>query len=126
MQTLVFLPATDPNDKTYGVIPDSIPEYPELHVRSVSFPGLVWYNESVQQKAVNQILSWDISDLILIGFGKSGLGVWNITKQIPELVSATIIFDSPVARDKLPTWRTQTFYSNDEVIKNFRELDSSC
>jgi hypothetical protein len=48
-----------------------------------------------------------------VGFSKSGLGAWNITRTIPDRISATIIFDAPVAREKLPPWGTAPFYRGD-------------
>lgn len=114
MTTLVFLPATDTRDSRYGVIPISINGYPDFNIRTVNYPTLVWYNGKIQREAVEQIRSWNLTSIVLVGFSKSGLGAWNIARQIPELISGTIIFDAPVARIELPGWETQLFYSNDE------------
>jgi len=112
-QILVFLSATEPGNCHYGEIPDRIALFPELAVRRVHYPKLVWYNRAVQDEAIAQIRSWNVSSIILVGFSKSGLGAWNIARRLPELVSATIIFDAPVARDTLPPWGTAPFYKDD-------------
>lgn len=110
---LVFLPATAPGDQTFGAVPPQIPSYPDATVRQVHYPSLVWYNRIVQEQAIAQIQSWGVDPVVLIGFSKSGLGAWNIARRIPDRVSATIIFDAPVARDALPPWGTAPFYSDD-------------
>ena len=110
---LVFLPATEPGNCNYGEIPESVALFPELAVRQVHYPKLVWYNREVQDEAIAQIRTWNMSSIILAGFSKSGLGAWNIARQIPELVAGTIIFDAPVARDTLPPWETAPFYKDD-------------
>lgn len=112
-QVLVFLPATEPGNCHYGEIPESIALFAELAVRQVHYPKLVWYNREVQDEAIAQIRAWNVSSIILVGFSKSGLGAWNIARQLPELVTATIIFDAPVARDTLPPWGTAPFYKDD-------------
>jgi len=112
MTNLAFLPATEPDDETYGVIPELVPGYPELVLRQVRYPTMVWYNEAVRQEAIAQIRGWDVSPVVLVGFSKSGLGAWNIAREIPDRIAATIIFDAPVARRQLPTWGTQAFYAD--------------
>jgi pimeloyl-ACP methyl ester carboxylesterase len=113
MVNLVFLPATDPGDETFGMMPNQIPDYPDAALRQVCYPTMVWYNESIRQEAIAQIRRWDVSRVVLIGFSKSGLGAWNIAREIPDRISATIIFDAPVARDQLPPWGTKAFYTDD-------------
>lgn len=110
---LVVLPATEPGNRNYGEIPESIASFPALTVRQVTYPTLVWYNRAVQDEAIAQIRSWNAPSIILVGFSKSGLGAWNIARRISDLVAGTIIFDSPVARDSLPPWGTAPFYKDD-------------
>jgi pimeloyl-ACP methyl ester carboxylesterase len=110
---LVFLPATEPQDPTYGAAPERIEAFPEVTVHQVYFPTLVWYNRAVCRQAIAQILALELPPVILVGFSKSGLGAWNITRAIPVSVSATIIFDAPVARADLPPWGTAPFYRGD-------------
>ena len=45
-------------------------------------------------------------------FSKSGLGAWNISRQLGSRITATIIFDAPVTRHDLPPWETADFYAN--------------
>lgn len=115
MLNLAFLPATEPDDNTYGRTPDSIPGTAGISIRQVSYPRLVWYNTAVRNDAIEQIRAWNVAPIILVGFSKSGLGAWNIARTIPELVSGTIIFDAPVARQQLPPWGTQPFYPDDSA-----------
>lgn len=92
---LVFLPATEPDDETYGMIPDQVAGYPEAVVHRMRFPRMVWYNETVRDEVVAQIRALDVAPIVLVGFSKSGLGVWNI------------------ARETLPPWGTVPFYASD-------------
>jgi hypothetical protein len=124
MVDIVFLPATEPGDKTYGEIPERIDGYPDIMIHQVRFPGMVWYNKDVRRQAIAQIRRPGVSSVILVGFSKSGLGAWDITREIPELISGTIIFDAPVAREELPPWGTSPFYKdnfswlNDLPVRN--------
>ncbi len=110
---LVFLPATDPADQTYGAAPARLHHYPDVLVRQVFFPSLVWYNENIREQAIHQIREWESGPFVLVGFSKSGLGAWNIARTIPDCISATIIFDSPVARRKLHPAGAAAFYPDD-------------
>ena len=110
---LVFLPATEPGDQTYGVAPERIEGYRAAAVHQIRYPTLVWYNEAVRKDAIAQIRSLDVPSVVLVGFSKSGLGAWNIARTIPELVSGTIIFDSPVAHEDRHSWGTGPFYGDD-------------
>ena len=112
---LVFLPATKPGDETYGIVPDRIEAYPAVVVHQIYYPTMVWYNEAVRREAIAQINSLDIAPIILVGFSKSGLGAWNIARAIPDRIACTIIFDAPVARDRLPPWGTTSFYGSDAM-----------
>lgn len=113
MMNLIFLPATEPGDETYGTVPERIEGFPAASIHPVQYPTMVWYNGAVRREAVAQISSLDKTPVTLIGFSKSGLGAWNIARTIPERVTCTIIFDAPVARDILPPWGTAPFYAND-------------
>jgi pimeloyl-ACP methyl ester carboxylesterase len=112
---LVFLPATAPGDRTYGTIPELLPEFPAATVHAVRFPDLVWYNREIRAQAVAQIRALNLPPVVLVGFSKSGLGAWNIAREHPELVGAVIIFDAPVFRDVLPPWETDAFYADDKA-----------
>lgn len=110
MMDLVFLPATDPHDRTYGVIPERIDSYPYVTIHQVRFPAMVWYNQTVRDQAIRQIDAMHLASIVLVGFSKSGLGAWNIARALPGRLAATIIFDAPAAREELPPWSTAAFY----------------
>ncbi|MBU4199440.1 MAG: hypothetical protein KKE37_12330 [Verrucomicrobia bacterium] len=112
MLNLVFLPATELRDETYGTVPERIAGYPGASLRQIHYPTLVWYNEAIRREAIAQIRSLNVVPVILVGFSKSGLGAWNITRSIPNCISGTIIFDAPVAREERPPWETVPFYEN--------------
>jgi pimeloyl-ACP methyl ester carboxylesterase len=107
------LPATDPDDTTYGTVPTRIATAPDVAVHAVRFPTMVWYNAAIREQAIAQILAFGVAPVVLVGFSKSGLGAWHIVQAIPERVSATILFDVPVARERLPPWGTAPFYADD-------------
>lgn len=109
---LVFLPATLAEDRTYGAIPERIAAYPQVNVHAVRFPGVVWYNRTIRDQAIAQIRELVLDSFILVGFSKSGLGAWNIAREIPERVSGTLIFDAPVASDDWRRWGDE-FYQDD-------------
>ncbi len=110
---LVFLPATHPEDHAYGQIPEACDEYPQAQIHQVHFPRMVWYNRDVQLEALRQIDALGLESLILIGFSKSALGAWNLARQRPDLVRATLLFDAPMIRSTLPPWGTAPFYGGD-------------
>ncbi|GMV79381.1 MAG: hypothetical protein AMXMBFR7_05650 [Planctomycetota bacterium] len=112
---LVFLPATEPNDLTFGSSPDRISGRPDLRIHTVRFPHLVWYNAQVRREAAAQIEALGAERMVLFGFSKSGLGAWNLARELPHRIAATVIFDAPVARRKLPNWGTAPFYPGDEA-----------
>ena len=113
MMNLVFLPATEPSDETYGNVPETIEGCLDALIHTIQYPNLVWYNRRVRDEAIAQIRALNVSPVVLVGFSKSGLGAWNIAHAIPDLVSGTIIFDAPVARESLPSWGTGPFYDDD-------------
>jgi pimeloyl-ACP methyl ester carboxylesterase len=98
MPNLVILPATEPDDTTYGTAPMHIEAYPDAVVHQIRFPKMVWYNETVCKETIAQIEALGLSEIVLVGFSKSGLGAWHIARAMPERVAGTIIFDSPVVR----------------------------
>jgi len=110
---LVFLPATEPGDQTYGEVPANIEGWTGALIHTIQYPNLVWYNRRVRDEAIAQIRAINVCPVVLVGFSKSGLGAWNIARTIPDLVSSTIIFDTPVARESLPSWGTGPFYEDD-------------
>ncbi|MFC1461608.1 hypothetical protein ACFLQR_03715 [Verrucomicrobiota bacterium] len=131
MLNLVFLPATEPGDQTYGMVPERIEGYPAASIHQIHYPTIVWYNETIRREAIAQIHSLDVPSVILVGFSKSGLGAWNIARTIPERISGTIIFDAPVARDELHPSGTDPFYESDaswqedlpiRTVKNFHAV----
>ncbi len=128
---LVFLPATEPGNGHYGEIPQQIALFPDLAVRQVNYPTLVWYNRAVQDEAIRQIRALTATSLILVGFSKSGLGAWNIARRMPDRVAGTILFDAPVARDTLPPWGTAPFYADDAAwqadlpLRGIREFNEA-
>ena len=112
MQNLVLLPATEPRDETYGIMPDKIEAYPTASTHQIRFPTMVWYNKATRGETVSQIRSLGVESIILIGFSKSGLGVWNVAREIPDLVSGMIIFDSPAIRLESPMPETNPYYDS--------------
>ncbi len=74
MLNLVILPATEPDDTTYGPAPERIEAYPEASVHPIRFSSMVWYNEAVCKATIVQIKALNLSEIILVGFSKSGLG----------------------------------------------------
>lgn len=124
MVNLVFLPATEPGDATYGGVPERISGLREVSIHTIQYQHLVWYNKSVRAEAVAQIHALNVSPIVLVGFSESGLGAWNIAREIPDLIEATIIFDAPVARRKLPPWQTAPFYDSDESWREDLPLDT--
>ncbi|MFC1452158.1 alpha/beta hydrolase-fold protein [Verrucomicrobiota bacterium] len=113
MMDLVFLPATEPDNDKYGVVPEEINCCRSALIHTIQYPNLVWYNGRVRAEAIAQIRAFNVSPVVLVGFSKSGLGAWNIARTIPDLISGTIIFDAPVARASLPPWGTGPFYEDD-------------
>lgn len=112
---LVFLPATAPEDQRYGTMPERLEGFPDVTVGHVRFPHVVWYNKTIREQTLQQIDALPFSPIVLVGFSKSGLGAWNIARAIPKRVEATIIFDAPVSREKLPPWGTAPFYADHEA-----------
>lgn len=99
---LVLLPATEPDDGTYGFMPEQIESYPDVSVHPIRFPRMVWYNGTTRQETVAQIRSLGVAPIVLAGFSKSGLGVWNTAQMIPDLVSGMILFDAPMMLNEPP------------------------
>jgi len=112
---LVFLPATEPGDHAFGQMPTCADGSGNVRVHRISFQHMVWYNETVREEAISQILALNLPKCVLAGFSKSGLGAWNITRMIPDRVAATVIFDAPVVRKELPPWGTEPYYRDNEA-----------
>ena len=110
MTTLVFLPATAPDDRTFGSIPERIEGYANLVIHPIRFPVLVWYNQAVRDQVLRQVDAWQGSSIVWVGFSKSGLGAWNLACAVPRRTLATIIFDAPVAREEVPPWDAAAYY----------------
>jgi len=110
---IIFLPATDPSDETYGRIPSHLPACPNQTLHAIAFPTVVWYNPAVRAEAAAQIRALNLPPAILVGFSKSGLGAFHLAYELPDRIAATVIFDAPVARETCPPWGTAPFYEND-------------
>ncbi len=129
MMNLVFLPATEPGDETYGMVPEYVQAYPDASVYQVRFPTMVWYNGKTCRDAVLQIRSYAVSSIVLVGFSKSGLGVWNVARMIPDLISGMILFDAPVTRMEPPR-ETEAYYGSnsswqrDQPIQTTKEFET--
>jgi len=111
---LVFLPATEPDDRTFGTIPTRIRGRDHVRAHQVRFRTMVWYSRPVRDDAIGQILALGVSPIVLIGFSKSGLGAWNIAMELPQRVAATVIFDAPVAAETSQPWNLSPFYRDRE------------
>ena len=109
-RTLVFLPATEPFDDRYGQAPAAIQTHPHWLIHHVRFARMVWYNAAVRQRAVEQIETANLSNLVLVGFSKSGLGAWNMAMALANRVKATVIFDSPMCTQPMPSYFGGGFY----------------
>ena len=109
---VVVLPATEPSDRSFGEVPKNLDTGFQVSIRDVQFPRMVWYNHRIRSEAIVQIRSLGVAPLVLVGFSKSGLGAWNIARAIPDLISATVIFDAPVMRTSLPPWGTAPYYAD--------------
>ena len=112
---LVLLPSTEPDDETYGFAPDRIETFPEVSVHQIRFPRLVWYNEAIREDTVAQIRNLGVSSIVLAGFSKSGLGVWNVAQMIPDLISGMILFDDPMMLLEPPMPLPNPYYEDAEA-----------
>ncbi|MBT3342675.1 MAG: hypothetical protein HN712_26685 [Gemmatimonadetes bacterium] len=113
---IVYLPATEPEDATYGFPPSQIVGRSDLVFHEVRFGHMVWYNEQIRAEALEQIAALNLDRLVLVGFSKSGLGAWHLTRALGDRVEATIIFDAPFAHEAIPTqWGAGPFYSDVET-----------
>lgn len=113
---ILYLPATEPDDDSYGRVPLQFTEHPDVRVNEISYPHMVWYNEEVRAEAIRQIGTMPESRFVLVGFSKSGLGAWHLARALPERIAATIIFDSPVTLERVPhEWGAGPFYADDQA-----------
>ena len=110
---VIYLPATEPEDDTYGHPPGQFADMPAIRVFGVSYPRMVWYNEEIRAEAIRQIEAMPVDQSVLVGFSKSGLGAWHLARAMPERIIATIIFDAPVALEPVPhQWGVGPFYGD--------------
>jgi pimeloyl-ACP methyl ester carboxylesterase len=110
---LVFLPATEPDDDTYGRPPAELAA--DVEAFEVRFPRMVWYNQKVRREALRQIDAMPVDELVLVGFSKSGLGAWHLARELGGRATATIIFDAPMSRQGVPReWGAGPFYADEE------------
>lgn len=109
---VVILPATHPDDPTYGFTPTQVAAHPQARLHAVRFPEVVWYNRAVRDQAMAQIRALGLPSCVLVGFSKSGLGAWNIARQMADQVQGAIIFDAPLASDDWRRWGDE-FYQSD-------------
>ena len=65
MLNLVFLPATEPDDDTYGRPPAELAA--DVEAFEVRFPRMVWYNQKVRREALRQIDAMPVDELVLVG-----------------------------------------------------------
>lgn len=113
---VVFLPATDPADRRFGDIPRTLALPHAVGVHVVRFDRQVWYNAAVRKEARAQIAGFGPEAVILVGFSKSGLGAISLFLEIPEHVSALVVFDAPVAHRSLPPWGAEAFYDQESWL----------
>lgn len=111
MRDLILLPATEPDDDTYGFTPGGMPGW-RLHI--IDFPRMVWYNAEVRRDAAARVTALDVTDAVLVGFSKSGLGALNMTAELSatdlgSAVTATVVFDAPVCH-QASRWPNEAFY----------------
>jgi pimeloyl-ACP methyl ester carboxylesterase len=109
---VVILPATHPDDPTFGFAPTRVAAQPQARLHAVRFPGVVWYNRAVRDQAMAQIRGLRLASCVLVGFSKSGLGAWNLACQMADQVQGVIIFDAPLASDDWRRWGEE-FYQDD-------------
>jgi pimeloyl-ACP methyl ester carboxylesterase len=110
MPKAFVLPATEPDDRSFGVLPpEELAGYTVIHIR---FPGLVWYNAAIRAETWQQIVVADPGpDDVLIGFSKSGHGALNLALDHPDVFGRIVVFDGPICRPELFPWSTGGFYT---------------
>ncbi len=110
-QTLeIYLPATDPGNTTYGLVPSG-PAVPGNSSLAVRFEQEVWYNRYWRKEVIASVSPGLLDRNILIGFSKSGCGALNIAIENPTLFDSVVIFDAPLSRREVPPWNTASFYN---------------
>jgi pimeloyl-ACP methyl ester carboxylesterase len=62
---------------------------------------------------VDQLRALPATRPVLVGFSKSGLGAWNLARELGDALAATVIFDAPMARLQTPPWDAARFYPDD-------------
>lgn len=110
MPQAFVLPATEPGDRSFGVL--SPEELAGFDVMEVAFSRLVWYNAAIRAETWQQIVAADPGpDDVLIGFSKSGHGALNLALDHPGVFGRVLIFDAPICRRELFQWSTEGFYT---------------
>jgi hypothetical protein len=71
---VIYLPATEPDDDTFGHPPGPFADMPSIRVFEVSYSRMVWYNEEIRVEEIQQIEAMPADQYVLVGFSKSGSG----------------------------------------------------
>lgn len=109
--TQVFLlPATHPDDPTFGNERDLRWEGPE-ELHPVEFERLVWYNPEVRRECFKKMLPHLKAQNLLVGFSKSGLGALHLFLDHPGTFAGCLVFDAPLAIVEKPDWIATEFFS---------------
>lgn len=87
--------------------------FQEQSAYCVPFDSQVWYNRQICAQVCAYLDSLPHEVFTLIGFSKSALGAWNVTRMFGPRILKTVLFDAPVARQQLPPWQTEAFYPDD-------------
>ena len=121
---LVFLPATDPRDSSYGRPQQEWPvlrrSHPQAEVLLLSFDTMVWYTRSIRADAfdrIREICDGEFSQLVLIGFSKSGCGAMNIALDHPGLFRSVVVFDAPLLNEDINRFGMYRFYPSADQLR---------
>ena len=125
MDCVYILPATDPNDASFGLPATEITAWGEMakcHVQQLVFNELVWYNSAVRAEVFAQIASWEegVSSLprrYLVGFSKSGCGALNLLLDRPHFFAGALVFDAPFFNEDISRWELAHFYESTEALR---------
>ena len=103
---LIFLPATDPRDSSYGRPEPEWPALRRVHQETecvlLPFDRLVWYTRPIRHDAfegIRRICDGRFEQVVLVGFSKSGCGAVNMALDHPGLFGSVIVFDAPLANE---------------------------
>jgi pimeloyl-ACP methyl ester carboxylesterase len=121
---LVFLPATDPRDSSYGRPQQEWPvlrrSHPQAEVLLLSFDTMVWYTRSIRADAfdrIREICDGEFSQVVLIGFSKSGCGAMNIALDHPGLFRSVVVFDAPLLNEDINRFGMYRFYPSADQLR---------